>query len=42
MWGETGYACLWRLRAEWIPAYAGMTVMGAGGTREGAPLLRVA
>ena len=21
---------LWRLRAEWIPAYAGMTVMGLG------------
>jgi len=35
---ETGLAPrLWRYRAEWIPAYAGMTVHGGGmtWTREG-------
>ena len=31
-WGtrETGYARLWRYRAEWIPAYAGMTARDGG------------
>ena len=34
--GETGRVAprLWRLRAEWIPAYAGMTVRRTGMTEK--------